>query len=485
MNKLRYLFKIISVPFILLSIASLFTFIVGIFYKNINIVFLCMFVILFIVGSIFFRLTKNTHISYSVKTNSLLTVLTIVVLILICSTPLLLSPQYTICNAIFETVSSWTTTGATVIKDPFTLPVTILLWRSVLQWIGGFGIMFFLYLILKDEDELHVIFETESGKGNNFIPSFHRTLSYIKSIFIIYTFLTVLIFILLTFTKMSIFESMIHAFSGISTGGLSNHADGLIYFNSMPINIIMLFAMLLGGMNFYVYFLCYKRNFSQILQIKEVIWYLIYILSATIIITIFIVIFTSTNVIHIKFFNALFEVVSMITTSGYSLHNYIYWPSGAMIILLILMFIGASEASAGGGIKIHKMHVILRTIYDSLTTKTHLNAIKNFEKKISSGRAKTTNAIIGFVISYVLIFIIGTFLVSFDGKDILTTMSATLACLSSTGTGFNEVGPLGSFAGFSDFSKVVLSIVMIAGKTDTLLFVMFIFPRFLWRKRKL
>jgi trk system potassium uptake protein TrkH len=326
-----------------------------------------------------------------------------------------------------------------------------------------------------------LLIEAESGQGNETIKTFKKTRDYFRVIFIAYFLITLIFFFIFIFCGLNIFDSLIHSMSGISTGGFSNYNDNISHFNNIPFYISLMILTFLGGMSYYLFYFFAKGRFSMILKNVELKFYILLIFVCTIIITIFILSNYSKIMIPKALFVSFFEVISMVSTSGYSLSQYHFWPTACIMLLFILMLIGGSSSSSAGGIKIFRLAIIINLLKININKKLHPKAYSKFKIEENVISSQVYTKAIGIIFSYIMLFILSTILISIDNNDMMTNASAALACLSNVGMGFNLIGPGGSFDCFSDFSKIVLIITMIAGRLEVLnLFVLF--SRGFWKK---
>lgn len=385
-------------------------------------------------------------------------------------------------SAIFECASGFTTTGATVLtyfpQDDFR---GIFFWRSFTHWIGGMGILVLTLAILPTVSgrTSHLVQAESPGPSlTKLVPKMGDTA---KILYLIYGVLTAVLVVLLTLAGMDLYDAFIHAFGTAGTGGFSNYGASVGHFKSPLIDSITTVFMLVFGANFAVYYKVVRGSWREVLRSEELRFYLIIAGAATLLITI--------NILPLfgNFFHALrygsFQMASIMTTTGYATTDFNLWPQFSRVILVLLMFIGACAGSTAGGLKVVRIILLgklgLRQIRQ--TFRPRKVEVVRFEGK--AVEEDMLNQISVFFYSYVLLLLLGTLLVSLDNKyDLETNFTAVLTCISNVGPGLGVVGPTGSFAGYSGFSKMVLSVIMLAGRLELFpIFVLF-YPS-VWRKQ--
>lgn len=386
-------------------------------------------------------------------------------------------PNY--IDAVFETVSGFTTTGATILTDVEAMSFGLLFWRSLAQWIGGMGVLVFIMAVLplSEEHSMHIMRAEVPG------PSFGKLVPRVRNssaiTYLIYVGLTVLLIILLCAGGMPILDSFIHAMSAASTGGYSLKALSVGYYNSAYIDIVTGIFMILFGVNFSVYFLLLMGRFRKALLNSELLFYLGIIAFSTLTI--------AADVVYLygSFGHALrysfFQVSSIITTTGFATANFDAWPAYSRWLLVVLMFIGACSGSTGGGIKVSRLIIIFRDAGEDmagLLSPRRTLAVSMDGQQIDRKTIRSTQV---FFAVYMITTILSVMLVSLDNFDLVTNFSAVVACISNVGPGLSLVGPMGSYAMFSGFSKIVLSLCMLIGRLEIFPILLLAMPR-TWRK---
>ena len=368
-------------------------------------------------------------------------------------------------DAFFETVSGFTTTGASVVPSVEALDKGILYWRSFSHWLGGMGVLVFLLAIAPGSKgtgfTMHLLRAESPGPDvGKLVPKMKQTATILYSI---YVALTVLNVIFLLCGGMSLFESVCTAFGTAGTGGFGVKNDSLAGYSPYLQNVTTVF-MALFGINFSIYYLLLLKEFRSVFKDEELRLYLGVIFVSILLIVLNIRPLYDTLEETIR--HAAFQVSSIITTTGYATTDFDLWPSFSKTILLALMVIGASAGSTGGGIKCIRVLLlfkILRRNIRQILNPQKVMVVRNNGKAVDEKVLTNTNA---YLAAYVVIIIISTLLVSLDGFGFETNLSAVLACFNNIGPGMAAVGPTCNFAAYSVFSKIILSINMLAGRLE-------------------
>lgn len=381
-------------------------------------------------------------------------------------------------DALFETVSGFTTTGASILTDVEALPKSMLLWRSFTHWIGGMGILVFLVALLplSGSNNLHLIKAESPG------PSVSKMVPKIKSmtmiLYGIYIALTVVEIILLLIGGMTIFEATTLSFGTAGTGGFAILNSGLATYSSY-VQIVITVFMIIFGVDFSVYYLLILRRFKEAVRSDEVKVYFGIIFVSIIAITIncrhlFVNLFETVK--HVAF-----QVGSIITTTGYSTTDFNLWPDFSKTILVILMFIGACAGSTGGGIKVSRVLILFKSIAKEIKIAAHP---KRTYKITLSGRViehETIRAVNVFMVSYIVIFAVSLLIISIDNMGFTTNFTAIVATINNIGPGLDMVGPTGNFSQFSNLSKIVMTFDMLVGRLEIFPLLVLLAPN-TWRK---
>ncbi len=381
-------------------------------------------------------------------------------------------------SALFETVSGFTTTGASILPDVEILPRSILFWRSFTHWIGGMGVLVFLLALMPLTGGSHVNLMKAESPGPQVEKLVPKVQSTAKTLYGIYIALTLLQIILLLAGGMPLFDALTISFGTAGTGGFGVKNDSLAGYSPYLQNVVTIF-MILFGINFYFYFLLLMRKFRRAAAIEEVRWYLLIIAAA---------IFTITLNIAWQYQSygealrhAAFQVGSVITTTGYATTDFNLWPQASKTILVILMFIGACAGSTGGGIKVSRFIILVKSMRKELRHILHPQSVGKITMDEKTVPHEVVRAVNVFMVAYFLVFLFSVLLVSFDDHDLVTNFTAVAATLNNIGPGLELVGPTGNFSVFSGGAKLVLTFDMLAGRLE-LFPLLLLFTRETWRR---
>ena len=386
-------------------------------------------------------------------------------------------PSY--IDAFFETVSGFTTTGASVLRDVESLSRGTLFWRSFTHWIGGMGVLVFIMAVIpaSTDRSIHILRAEVPGPiVGKLAPKMRETAIIL---YLIYVALTVIEIGFLLVGGMSFFDSVVHAFGTAGTGGFGIKSDSIASYSPYLQWVITVFMMIFG-VNFNLYYLIIIKKFKSILKSEELWCYVGIAVISTVLITVNILDMTGDVSESIR--AAAFQVASVITTTGYATADFNLWPELSKTILLILMFMGSCAGSTAGGFKISRVILLFKMIKREIKQLLHPRAVSviRFEgKKVDEPVMKTLSA---YTAIYLVCFIAVFVLISFDQFDILTNFSAAAACFNNIGPGLGAVGPAANYADFSVFSKIVLSFSMLLGRLE-IYPILFVMSRSAWSKR--
>ncbi|MFR8778502.1 MAG: TrkH family potassium uptake protein [Enterocloster sp.] len=384
-----------------------------------------------------------------------------------------------IVDAMFETVSGFTTTGASILKDVEVLPRCMLFWRSFTHWIGGMGVLVFLLCLLPMSGggySMNLMKAESPGPSvSKLVPKVRSTA---KLLYGLYVTLSLLELALLLLGSMPLFDALCTTFGTAGTGGFGIKNSSIGEYSAYIQSIVTIF-MILFGINFNVYFLLYMRKPKEALRCEEAGWYLAIIAVSTLIITVFIR--NSFPDLVTAFRHAAFQVGSIITTTGFSTVDFNVWPAVPRAILVLLMFIGACAGSTGGGIKVSRIVLLFRTMTREIGQIIHPHMVKKLKFEGRVVGQEVLRSVNAFMVAYVLIFAVSTLFVCLDGFDLVTSFTAVAATLNNIGPGLEMVGPIGNFSCFSDLSKIVLIFDMLAGRLE-IFPLLVLFFRDTWKK---
>ena len=373
-------------------------------------------------------------------------------------------------NALFEIVSGFTTTGASVLAEPAQLGHGVLFWRSFTHWIGGMGVLVFVLMVMpmENDNSMHLVrAEVPGPTAGKLVPRM-RTTSMI--LYGIYTVMTLVLVILLRCGKMPLFDSFCIAFGTAGTGGFAVNSAGIAGYHSAYIEIVVGIFMLLFGVNFNVYHLLLLRKIKDVVKSEEVKVYFGIVLFATIAISVNT--FNRLTGIGTTIRNAFFQVSSIMTTSGFATVDFDAWPEFSKHTLVLLMIIGACAGSTGGGFKVSRVIILFKAFLAEIRHIITPKAVITVRVDGKTVDKETLNSTKIYAAVYLILVCMFTWILSIDGKDMTTNLTAVLACFNNIGPGLGLVGPMTNYSVYSDWAQVLLSVAMLTGRLE-------IFPMFL------
>lgn len=387
-------------------------------------------------------------------------------------------------DAFFETMSGFTTTGASVLKNIEEMPYCILFWRCITQWIGGLGIIVITMALLPifGYSSVQVFAAEATGPTKDKInPKLSETA---KRLFLIYLSLTALETILLKLAGMTWFDALCHSFTTIGTGGFSTKQASIAYWDSPLIEYIIIFFMIFSGVNFSLYYFLYKMRGKKVFKNEELRAYFLILIIFTVLITISNMDFSeafSWGNVERKARESLFMVSSIMTTTGYTTYDYMFWMPFTWVMLLILMISGASAGSTSGGIKVVRVVLVLKFCYYEFKRMIHPNAVLPVRYNGHIVKEEVITRVLAFVLLYSIVALFGVVVLSFSGLGFMESVSGMITCLSDVGPGLGEFGPTGSFADIPAFTKWFLSFIMLVGRLEIFTVLIILTPAF-WKK---
>ncbi len=382
-------------------------------------------------------------------------------------------------DAFFETVSGYTTTGASILTDIEAVSKSMLFWRSFTHWIGGMGVLVFVMAILPNitDRSIHIIRAEIPGPVNGkLMPKVRDTA---KVLYLIYIALTALEIVLLCAGGMPFYESVVHSFGTAGTGGFGVKSDSIGSYSPSLQWIITIF-MLLFGVNFNLYYLLLLKRFKTVLKSAELWCYVgIVVISVVLIfINIYPMYENSVNAVR----DSAFQVSSIMTTTGYATTDFDLWPQFSKTILLLLMAIGACGGSTGGGLKVSRVVILFKMIGSELKKMLHPRSVSSVKFEGKKVDAATQKSVSMYFAVYVVCAVSVFFALSFEPFGIETNLSAVMACFNNIGPGFAAVGPTASYFEYSNFSKLILSFAMLMGRLEIFPLIL-VFSPSTWRKK--
>ena len=429
---------------------------------------------------------KNKNQSIYAKEGFVIVALSWIVLSIFGALPFYLSRSIpSFIDALFETVSGFTTTGATIMPSGEAieaLPKSILMWRSFTHWIGGMGVLVFImaFLPLSGAKNMYLMKAESPGPTvGKLVPKVKETA---KILYIIYTIMTLVQLVLMLAGGMPVFDAVTTAFATAGTGGFAIKADGFAGYSSY-LQIVVAVFMFLFAINFNAYYLIGKGRWKEILT-TEIKAFLLIVFSAITLITANLFLNGVVDYGY-SFGEALkhvaFTVASLVSSTGFATENFDLWPSFSKTILVLLMFVGACAGSTGGGIKVSRIVMLSKGAKHEVGRILHPKKVKmiTMDKKVVD--QEVVRSLNGYIIAYILIYILSMLLISIEGYDMTTNFTSVVATLNNIGPGLSLVGPAGSFAFFSDFSKIVYIFDMLAGRLEIFPMLVLFAPS-TWRK---
>ena len=379
-------------------------------------------------------------------------------------------PGYT--DAFFEAVSGFTTTGATILAEIESLPRGLLLWRSLTHWMGGMGIIVLSLAVLPFLGVSGMAMykaEVPGVEAGKVTPRLHQTAVWLWAV---YVFLTLSETVLLMAGGMSLFDAFCHSCSTIATGGFSTKNNSVAYFASPFIQWVIIIFMFLSGVNFSLYFMLPQKKFREIFSDEELRGYTSITLCSALAIAGVLYASGILRGLEYTFRQSLFHVVSVMTTTGFIVEDYDLWPEFARFMFVILMFIGASGGSTGGGCKVSRFIIIGRQLKSEVLRLLHPRAVITARMNGKPIPRATMDSAGAFLILYMLMLTLGTLITTAFGIDILSAFTGVLTCLSNVGPGLNTLGAVENFAGLPGLVKWLFSFCMLAGRLE--LFAVFL-----------
>ena len=433
-----------------------------------------------IVGGSLVITNRNVELKISIKEAFIITVLSWILLAFLSAVPFVYTKvNLSVVDALFESMSGITTTGSTVINNIDYLPKGILIWRALLQWLGGIGILVIALFILPF---LRVggmqLFHLEGDDPyDKFLP---KISSVISKIVILYVLLTLLLIILYFSFGMNFFDSLAHSFTTISTGGFSTHDKSFAYFQSNSILLIAIIFMIIGSMPFLVIAQTSFNNILATINDHQVRVFLLILFVSITIIYFFAVKYIDGGIFQ-KITSISFNTISIISGTGYVSENFESWGNYASVLFLILMFIGGCAGSTTGGIKVFRFQILFKylILHFKKILQPHAVNVGYFNKK--SIPESTYESVMSFFFIYIFTFASSALLLSFSGLDFLTCISAAASAISNVGPGLGDIiGPEGNYSALSDYSKLILTATMFLGRLEMLTILILFMPSF-WK----
>lgn len=453
--------------------------------KTVVISFLITIAIAIVVGFLLTLFGKKADKTIFAKEGFAIVALAWIVMSAVGALPFYISreiPSFT--DAFFETVSGFTTTGASILPNVEEIASKgILFWRSFTHWIGGMGVLVLVMAILPSDSgrSIHIMRAEMPGPiVGKLVPKVRSTA---KILYLIYIFMTAVEVILLLCGGMPLFESLVHSFGTAGTGGFGVKADSIGGYSPYLQWVIAIF-MLVFGVNFNLYYLILVRKIKAVFKSEELWTYVIIVFGACVLVT-FNIIGTAENVqtVSDSIRHSVFQVSSIITTTGYATADFNMWPDLSKMILLLLMFIGGCAGSTAGGIKVSRVVLLFKEIKSNLNHMLHSRSVESVRFEGKTLDNPTVYSVTGYLAIYIFCFVAVLLLLSFDAFNFETNFSAAAACFNNVGPGFGAVGPTSCYAEYSAISKFVLSAAMLLGRLE-IYPMLLLFSPYVWVKNR-
>ena len=382
-------------------------------------------------------------------------------------------------DALFETVSGFTTTGSTLLTDVEAMSRGCMFWRMFTHWIGGMGVLVFIMAVLpmSGEHSMHIMrAEIPGPVVGKLVPRARKTAAIL---YLIYMSMTAVEMILLLCGGMSFYDALLHAFATAGTGGFSTRGAGIAAFDSLYIEVVISVFMLLFAVNFNLYFLLLMGRVRDVLKNQE--------LRCFGVCVAFSMLTVAWNISgqYGGFAEALryssFTVASLVSSTGFGTADFTQWPQYSQWLLVIIMFVGACAGSTGGGLKLSRVMMLLKAAFSDMRRVIWPRRVSRLQMEGQRVEQTVIRAVFSYSTLYMLLLLAGTLLISFDGFDTATNFTAALTCLSNMGPGLGLIGPAGNFSIFSDLSKLLMSFLMLAGRLELYPILVLFFPS-VWKR---
>lgn len=460
---------------------------IGVGYKEDTVTAFIITIALLVVIGFLLIIIKPRNKSFTAKEGFSVVALSWILMSLFGSLPFFISgyiPNF--IDSIFETVSGFSTTGATILTDVESMPKSLLFWRSLTHWLGGMGVLVFVIAIIpkSDANTVHLYnAESPGPKAGKLVSKLRFTARILYGIYIVFTIVEILLLII---GKMPLFDSVIHAFSTAGTGGFSSRNLSISAYNSAYIETVISVFMIIFSINFNIFFLILIGNIRQALKSEELRVFMSILAVSVIIISISLTV----NSVYSSFFESfrysLFQVSSIMSTSGFSTADFTKWPLIAQMILFLLMFIGACAGSTGGGLKISRVIILVKSGIREIKKAVSPRSVSMLKFDGKPMDVSVHHGVLRYFTIYMMIFFISVLLISLNtpGNSIsfINSFTAVAASINNVGPGFGDIGPLGNYSAFGGFAKLILALDMLIGRLEILPMLLLFYPK-LWLRR--
>lgn len=479
--KYKAIVRIIGALFLITGIMLLLPCAVGLYYKeyNCSAVFCGISLFCIVFGGATMLLIRHTGLMLQKRDGYLIVSMAWLLMSAIGAFPFVINgciPNF--IDAFFEMCSGFSTTGSSILTDVEALPKSMLFWRSFTNWIGGMGILVFAVALLPSLGLSGQVIVQSEAPGPSLSKITPKMTDTAKSLYLIYTGLSIVLIILLMFGGMDLFDASTHTFATMGTGGFSTYNSSIAAFDSAYIDAVLTIFMLIAGCNFNLYYMAITGKAKKAFSDSEFKLFLKITAVSIVVITLYLFFTDVYPNIGQSLRYSSFQVATIITTTGFATANYDVWPTFCAMVIFILFFIGGCSSSTSGGLKVIRVSVLGKMLKRTLEQQLHPRAVLDIKDNNKIIPSDTVQNIFSFALLYwAMVAIIGL-IVSLDGFDVITNFSAAASCLGNIGPGFHEVGPTVNYSIFSYPVKLVLSLAMIAGRLELFTFMLLFAPRF-------
>ena len=481
MSNYKTVFFTLGVLQIILGVSMSIPIVIQFIFNEFDSSFMSSAIICIIFGVLFFLSNLDHEKKLNLPQAFLLTALSWITIAVFGSLPFIFSSlNLSITDSFFESMSGITTTGSTIITNLEIVPKSILLWRAVLQWLGGIGIivMAITLMPIMNVGGMQLFKTSNKDTAEKILP---RSKQVTIRLITIYLFFTIICCLLYKIFGMSFFDSVTHSMTTLATGGFSNYNDSIGHFNSVYIEITSMIFIICGSIPFIAYIKYLSGDKKIFFSDSQIVTFFKIIAFSIIFMFIYLSI-TNKSILDISLRSISFNIVSILTGTGYVTKDFSQWGNFPLVFFLILMFIGGCAGSTACGIKIFRVQLLYRFIVNELKKIIYPRGIFIIKYDNNNIDEKFMSSVISFIYLYIVIFFIITALLSLTGLDFITSISAAATSISNVGPGLGEIiGPNGNFSKLSDISKWVLSISMILGRLELFAILVLFIPSF-WRK---
>ncbi len=480
----RVILKLVGILLCLEAIFMLFPLVVSIIYGENDLpAFIWSFAITALTGGSLFYFFRQSGNEIGRRESYLLVTAIWLSFTLFGMLPFCFMPNpMSITDAFFESASGFTTTGSSIINDLDNTPHGILFWRCFSQLIGGLGIILLTIAILPmlNHQGGLLMFNSEVARVSHekLKPKIGETS---KKLWFVYISLTLFLFLLLWAGPMDAFDAICHSFTTMATGGFSTKTESISFWNSPYIDYIITLFTFIAGINFALVYRTVTGDYKRLFQSEETRWYTTIVIVATLVVFAGLYITHQNSSFEETFRTSLFHVVTIITSTGYTVHDYVAWGPFFTTLFLILMFFGASAGSTCGGAKIDRLIVLAKNTKNEFYRAIHPNAVLPVRINGKSITYEIVSKILAFILVYILVIIVGAIILAALGLTLEESFASSLACISNIGPGVGSTGPAGSYAFIPDAAKWVLAFIMLIGRLE-LFTILILFTPYFWKK---